>query len=152
MKLDKNMAIIGIILIIIISTLIVVYIIINENRNNDSHNKFLIETPFEKYSASMSSTQGFPFKITCNNDQKVTIIISNGFLLNDNGLIEKNSNAEYTVTCNQTVYWNFMDKKGNTEDIKSVTVHFKSSDKSLNEYKITLERNNDNVYYILEKK
>ncbi len=143
MKISKNKFVI---ILGAISVLIFGIVIFNLCRNK-SDNYFYVKTTVTKYSSSMSQLKGFPFKIMCNNDQKITITITDGFLFNNINLVESNNNT-YVANCNQTVYWNFMDEENNIKDIDTVKLYFKSSDSKLVEEEFALKRDTDGNYLL----
>ena len=151
MRIIKNKIII-ILLIVLALMIVLIYIYLNNKKEKKSDSYFHIETPIKKYSGFMSSVQGFPFKIVCNNNQIVTISITDGYLRDNQNIIDKNNSNKYIGVCNQTVYWNYLnDEEGKTNDIQTITIRFESSDSKFNKKEFTLQRNDNYEYYLLKK-
>lgn len=113
--------------------------ILNWEEEKKEEPYFFVETPIEKYSVLMSSVKGFPFIIKCNNEQMITIEITNGTLQDENGLLKENK-----ISCNKTVYWN--EKESNDQ----VRVKFVSNNQSLKKQEFTLIKNEKQEFYLLK--
>ena len=113
--------------------------ILNWEEEKKEEPYFFVETPIEKYSVLMSSVKGFPFIIKCNNEQMITIEITNGTLQDENGLLKENK-----TSCNTTIYWN------EKEAVDEIKIEFYSNDQLLKHQTFTLLKNENQDFYLSE--
>jgi len=112
---------------------------LNWEKEKKEGSYFFVETPIKQYSSLMSSVKGFPFTIKCNNDQIITIEITNGTLQDENGMLKENK-----TSCNKTIYWN------EKEAVEETKIEFYSNDQLLKHQKFTLLKNEKQEFYLSE--
>lgn len=123
-------------------TLVIGVTILNikkEKKENKEEAYFFVETPIKKYSLVMSSVKGFPFSIKCNNDQIITVEMTNGTLQDEIGILKENK-----ISCNKTVYWN------EKETAREVKIEFYSNNESVKHQEFILFKNEKQEFYLAE--